>query len=332
MTANNPPPMTWDIDIALLTNPYMVRSLLKVTLGAAALTGILVSFLLAIQGDWALVAPMLGLFAAAGVGFFLLSLLIMWAVFGNRQPVRFTVSADGVRVESRDRRAKAIARSAVILGLLAGRPGAAGSGLLSMTQENQALAWSGAFRAKADPTRHTIALANRWRILLMVYCTADNFEAVRAQIHERMTSHHTAERARGPSPVPAYLLRTALAVLACLPVFLLADVFDLGLLLPLLLMSFAIASVWFVRHLAWVVLGCAGALAAGMLSGGWALRESSLHRGQTYHRYETLSGDHWALTALAAAGLAYLCWSAIQVLRRRTRPALESDLTDSGGG
>lgn len=323
--------LRWDIDIPLLTNVHMLRAMLTVTLGSAALVGALVSLMLAVQGDWSAIPPLLGLFAAAGLGFALLALLVMGLVFGNRLRARFSVDDQGVGFQTRDRVAKASNRAALVLGLVLGRPGAAGSGLLAMTQEQQTLRWTGGFRAEFDAAHHSIGLRNRWRTLLRVYCTPDNHAAVCALIREQMARHQTAERAAGRSPVGGYLGRTALAVLACVPMFLLAPVYGHGLLLPLLLMCFAIASVWFVRHLAWVVLGCGAALVVSMLMAGLALRESSFSRGTHFRRYEVLSGDDWALTALALLGLAYLAWHAVQTLRARTVPALEADLQDADG-
>ena len=321
----------WDIDIPLLTNVYMLRAMLTVTLGSAALVAALVSLMLAVQGDGSLIPPMLGLFAAAGLGFLLLALLVMGLVFGNRLRARFSVDDQGVSFQTRDRVAKASNRAALALGLVLGRPGAAGSGLLAMTQEQQTLRWAGGFRAEFDAAHHSIALRNRWRTLLRVYCTPDNHAAVCARVREQMARHHTAERAQGRSPVAGYVVRTALAVLACVPMFLLAPVFDYGLLLPLLLMCFAIATIWFVRHLAWVVLGCSATLAVSMLMAGMVVRESAFSRGTHFRRYEVLSGDDWALSVLALLGLAYLAWHAVQTLRKRSVPALEADLQDAEG-
>ena len=323
------PALRWDIDIPLLTNVHMLRAMAGVTLGSAALVAALVSLMLAVQGDWSLIPSIAGLFVAAGLGFLLLALLVMGLVFGNRLRARFSVDDHGVGFQTRDRVARAGNRAALVMGLLLGRPGAAGSGLLAMSQEQQALGWAGSFRAEFDAAHHSIALCNRWRTLLRVYCTPDNYAAVCARIREQMARHGTAGRAMGRSPVGGYLGRTVLAVLACVPMFLLAPVYGHGLFLPLLLMCFAIATVWFVRHLAWVVLGCSATLVANLLMAGLAMRESSFSRGTHFRRYEVLSGDDWALTALAMLGLAYLAWHAVQTLRRRAVPALEGDLQDA---
>jgi hypothetical protein len=323
--------LQWDIDIPLATNPVMWGGLVKAVLGAAVGVAALVGLLLAVQGDWPLVLPVAGLLLACGAGLLLLAGLVMVLVFGNRLGARFVVDAKGVRYAQRDRRAHATNRAALVLGLLLGRPAAAGSGLLATLDEQQTLRWQGAFRAVAHPARHTIALRNRWRTLLWVYCTPDNFEAVQALLERHMALNGTAARAAGPSPLRGHLARTALVVLACLPLFLLAPVYGHGLLLPLLLMCFALATVWLLRPLAWVVLVAAAMLLVRMLMGAVEPRPSSFRAGITDWRFERLSGDDWALTALAALGLVYLVWLAVQTLRARTLPALEGDLLDGNG-
>jgi hypothetical protein len=327
VTANSIHPITWVIDVPLATNGYMLRTMLKITLGASLLVGAMVSFLLAVQGDWQLIPPLLQMFILGGVGFFLIAVLIMLVAFGNRFRMRFTVGADGVRCETLDPVAKIGNRGALIVGVMAGRTGASGNGLLSITQENQALNWAGMCHADFDSVRHTIALRNRWRILMMIYCLPENYDAVRGLVSHCMTLHQTAKRSTGKSPVGSYLLRTVMVVLACVPVFVLGDVYDYDLFLPLLLMCFSIAMVWLVRHLAWVVLITSAMIVISMLTNALSMRQSSFFSVQSYRRFEVLSGDNWSLTVLGMVGILYLLWLATQILRERVRPALEADMT-----
>lgn len=321
----------WDIDIPLATNPVMWGAMIKATMGAALGVSALVGLLLAVQGDWRLVLPVAGLLLACGAGLLLVAGLVMVLVFGNRLGAHFVVDAEGVRYAQRDRRAHAANRGALVLGLLLGRPAAGGSGLLATLDERKALRWQGAFRAEAHPARHTIALRNRWRTLLWLYCTPTNFDAVQALVNRHMAQHGTAGRAAGTSPLRGHLLRTVLVVAACLPLFLLAPVYGHGLLLPLLLMCFALATVWLLRPLAWVVLVAAVLLVVRMLMGAVEPRASQFRPGITYWRFDLLSGDDWALTALGALGLVYLVGLALRTLQGRVLPALEGDLLDGSG-
>jgi hypothetical protein len=330
MTTSGIRPITWDIDIPLVTNGYMLRAMLKVTLGASVLVDALVSFLLAVQGEWRLIPIMGAFFALGGAGFFLVSLLIMLLVFGNRFHARFTVGDEGVCYETLDRVAKAGSRGVLLLGLMTARAGAAGSGLLAHTQQRQTLSWSGRFRVGFDPLRRTVVFGNSWRTLMVVYCLPDNYDSVRQRVCDCMRLHQTALRGVGRSPVVVSGLRTVLVVLACLPAFMLGDVFDYGLLLPLLLMCFAIAMVWLVRHLAWVVLVTSVSIVVSAVSNAMSMRQSPFFGAQHYRRFEVLSGDHWALTVLAIVGIFYLMWLARQILRQRIRPVLEADMLEGG--
>jgi hypothetical protein len=60
-----------------------------------------------------------------------------------------------------------------------------------------------------------------------------------------------------------------------------------------------------------------------------AERQSYLGKG-TYLRYETLSGDAWALIVLAILSTATMVWLAIATLRQRIVPALTQDMIDGG--
>ena len=330
MIANSIPPIKWVIDAPLVTNGYMLRSLLKITLGSSLLVGVLISFLLAIQGDWQFIPSILQMFVFGGVGFFLISMLIMLVVFGNRFWTRFTVGAESVRCETLDRVAKMGNRGALVLGLISGETDASASGLLAITQENQALHWSGMFHVGFDSVRHTIALRNRWRTLMMINCLPENYDPVRDLISQCLRRHQTAERCAGKSPLGSYLLRTVIVLLACVPVFVLGGVYDYDLVLPLLLMCFSIAMVWLVRHLAWVVLMTSVMIVISMLTNALSMRQSSFFSGQSFRRFEVLSGDNWALTALTMVGILYLLWLATQILSERIRPALEADMTEIG--
>lgn len=325
--------LRWEVSVPLVTDRRNLVAMATVSLGAGALVGALVALLLAVQGDWSLVLPVLSAFMLAGAAFFVLALGLMALLFGNRMHVRYTLTPQHLRCESLDRVARATHRAALVVGLLAGRPGAAGSALLAMTQEDQRLRWDGAFVAVPDPRRHTIVLRNRWRTLMAVRCSPDNYGAVEAAIHRAMAAHGTAGRSQGASPLPACLRRTAFTVLATLPLLLVADGnADDTLWLPFVLMCLAIASLWFVRPLAWAALGVAALLATRLLAGLFEQRHSTYRPGSVFPRHEVLSGDDWALLALATAGLAYLAGTAVRILRRRVQPLLESDLHDAGEG
>lgn len=319
----------WELGIPLLTNRHVVGGLAKAFLGGAAIVTLLVGLLLGVQGEWKAVPGLAALLFAIGGALLLAGLVVMGLAFGNRLRTRFTVDSDGVRLETVDRVARVGSRGSFLLGLALGSGAAAGAGLLAAVDEDQAVRWSGAFRAVPEPATHSIAFRNGWRTLLRLYCPEDRFEATSRIVQGHMDRCGTAARCRTGSPVGAYLLRTALVVVATLPVFAVGDVLGFGLLPPLLLLCFAVATVWFVRPMAWVVLGILVAVLGMGVAGAFAVRTSQVGRG-TYLRHETISGDDWAMLVLAALGMAGLAWLAIATIRRKIAPALTSDLADAG--
>ena len=125
------------------------------------------------------------------------------------------------------------------------------------------------------------------------------------------------------------LARTLLVVIACLPIFALGELFNFSLLPPFILLCFGVAMVWFLRPLAWVVMLMLAVIGVLVLAGSLEERASYFSDAH-YLRYEMLSGDSWALVALAATGATVLLWLAIATLRQRIRPALEQDFVDGG--
>lgn len=316
--------LRWEVAVPLASNRYMLAGLAKATLGGAALVTCLVTILLAIQGEWQAMPRIAALLAMIGLGLLAIGVLVMVAIFRNHLRLRFTVDNVGVTAETVDRVAKTGNRAALLVGLVLGRPAAAASGLLATQQELQQLHWKGAFRAELEPATHSIALLNGWRTLLRIYCLPGNYELVTRTVSSFMTTHGTARRGSTKSPLARYLWRTAAVTLAALPALVFGDVYGVGLLLPFLLLCFAIAMVWLVRGLAWVVL-----LAAVSTFGAMAFRLLILH--STGAGYRALSGDDWALSALATLGLLIIVAIAIAVIRGRIQPALVADEQDGSG-
>lgn len=322
-------PLQWDIDVPLLSNRHMLSALAKAMLGAGGIVVALVSLLLGFQGAWDVIPGVAVLLLGISLGLFALGLVVMAFPFRNRLASRFTIDTEGVHLVVTDRTARAGNRMAFWMGLALGSGATAGSGLLAATQETQSLRWGGAFRAVVEPATRSIAFRNGWRTLLRVYCRPDNFSEAVDRVQREMAAHATVERASQRSPLGAYLARTLLVAVACLPILAVSDVFDFSLLPPFILLCFGVAMVWFLRPLAWVVLVMVAVIGLLVVSGSLEGRVSSVSQSH-YLRYQMLSGDSWALIVLAAVGAATLLWLAVATLRGRIRPALEQDMIDGG--
>jgi hypothetical protein len=323
-------PLTWELDVPLLTNRIIVGGVLRAFGLAGLIMGSLLSLLLVVQGEFDALGPIwlltLGICAAlAAVG-----LVAMLVIFRNRMRFRFTVTDDDVTVEQIDTTARAVNRLAVVAGAFAGSPSAAGSGLIAASQETQRVDFSGAFTVRLLPRARVIVFANGWRRLLYIYCTPENYELVAARVTEAMRAHGTAGRARR-SPLPRYLGYTALAIAATLPSFMTVEAFDVSLLVPLLILCFALATLWLIGAFGWVVLGVGIFELVAIAMHGLSTADSFFEPGVTYARWTVFSGDDWAIIVLTALGLAVLAWLSIRAITGSLPSMLASDESDMAG-
>lgn len=322
--------IVWETDLRLFSREMLLSwtKVMIITLGVMAL---ILGMAMVPSEGWKAILNILPMLATLVAGLWALGLLVMALVFRGRYRVRYTVSDQGIRLETLSTVAKKANRLAIVLGALSGKPGLAGAGLISTTQETQEVKWKGRFHMAQSPSRQTIALKGPWRNLMLVQCTAENYAQVAARITAELDKHRTAGRAPAQSPLPGYLLRSLLVVLTSLPCFILADEYHLDALLPLLMFCFALATVWFIPLFGWVVLGTLGLQAVRLAAALLESRTSMFRPGETYLRYTVLSGDDWALIALAGAGMAWLAWFSLGAIRGRIPSALTADFGDMEG-
>ncbi|MEE4659683.1 MAG: hypothetical protein V2J89_04390 [Halieaceae bacterium] len=319
-------PNSWEVDIPLLTNPNMLGAWLKAMGATYLLCMLIMGAVMVGTGEWEQLPMLAGIFALVVGGILVLGLLIMLLVFGNRFRARFTVSDKGIAYEGIDKRARSLARMAVVAGALGGSARTAGAGLLAVSGENVDLQWQGIASARYQPRRHTIVLRNAWRDLMHVYCTPENYAAVRSLVEQQVPDQGAAvQPSAGRSPLPWALLHTGLVVGACMPLFALNDITRLDIFVPLLIMLFALAIVWLIPLFGWVVLPLAAYLLIDQLLALTGLREYTLVNTYSYRKYEALDGGEWAIVMLALAGLVYLAWISWQAVRGRFVPVLMRD-------
>jgi len=321
----------WEIDVPLLSNRIMVGGVARGFGLAALIMGSLLTFLLAVQGEFDAIGPIWLLTLAVCGGLLVVAVLVMLLVFRNRMRFRFTVDDDGVLAEQIDTTARAANRLAIVAGALSGSMGGTGSGLIAASQEVQRVDFHGAFRMQTLPRARVIVFRNGWRRLLFVYCSPENFAEVAERISSAMIAHGTATRVSGRSPLPRYLGYSAIVVLATLPAFLTVETFDVSLLIPLLMLSFALAMVWLLGVFGWVVIGVALVQAGALVADALSIRESFFEPGTSFARWTVYSGDDWALLVLTALGLGVLCWLSVRAITGRLRSALASDEADMAG-
>lgn len=321
------PTIDWEIGVPLATNRRMLRDMALV-FGLGAVIGYaFVAMALAAQGEWKGLVPLAIGFGAVGIGLYVIGFLIMLVFFGNRMRMRFRVGPEGVFAGTVDRRAKAANRLAIVAGVLGGKPGVAGAGMIAAGGEEVATGWAAVQRADYDPRAHRIALRNRWRTMIVLYCTAENYAAVADLVRGCIAAVPAAKRVRGGNPVPALLGWTAAVIAASFPAFVMPYPLTLDLLAPMILVAFAVATVWLIPLFGYVILACVAYLVFEVTTLGLATRRNQFS-GQVYSGFDSLDGPEWFALILFAAGMAFLVWFAIRAVRGRIPSALTTDAAE----
>lgn len=323
--------ITWEADLPLLRGSEVLGDLVKVFAISGGLVALLLSLLLATSGE-AEQIPMAvaGSAVLAGV-LLLIGLLASGLLFGGRMRFRYVVDRHGIRITLVDRRARAVNRLTLVAGVLAGKPGGAGTGLIAIGQEEIALEWDGAFRATLEERRRTITFRNAWRRLVVVHVTPDLWSAVVERIQAEMRVAGTEARAsRRTSPLPRILGLSVAAVVASLACFPLADAFDVDLFPLILVLCFAVATIWLVSLFAWVVFGGLILIDASVVISLLEVRTSMFFPGETYRGFDVLGDGDIAALVLALVGQAVLLAMGRAALRGRLPSMLERDMDDQG--
>ncbi|HDP95509.1 MAG TPA: hypothetical protein ENN40_09145 [Candidatus Aminicenantes bacterium] len=305
--------ISWESRVGLLTNPLVLKQTALTVIGAGLIMAFLLSFIMAVTGEFSSILPLLGASVLVAAGLGLLAAFIMLVFMGNRVRVRFTVSKDGILWQTVDKRVLGTNRLAVIAGVLGGSMQTAGAGALATSREKEFVAWNEIATMETNPKHLQIVLRNSWRPVMMVVCLPENFQMVVDYATQRIhpaTAEDGAPRKAVVKPIGRALLRSLAVSLTSAPVFMLnSSWIELDPFFPLLMFCFALATVWLIPFFGWVVLGAGAIVAAQVLSGGifW---------------FSVLDGGEQAVYVLAWAGLVWLAWFSIGALRGRFPPPL----------
>jgi len=186
---DDPDALSWRISTPLLTNRFMFLDFLRwMGLTAAAMALIAGVIGLVIRDAQAFLG-ILALFGLICAGMSVLFVLIMLFYFGNRMDLAYRLDARGVNALVADRRGKAANRAAVVLGVLAGKPGAVGAGLLARAQENTRVDFADVRRARFSPRQRVISLRDRWWRSVRLYCTDKSYQEAERRVREGLGRH-----------------------------------------------------------------------------------------------------------------------------------------------
>jgi hypothetical protein len=324
MKAKKQPEISWDISVPLITNPHLFRSSFKLWLMTWLIAIFFFGFIFLVKGDFDVVLPILKLMTMLIVGIWVIMLIVMLSYFGNRMPMRFTINHDGVTCEITSKRSKWANRALIVLGILARKPGAVGTGAIALSQESQTFEWKRIYSVVFNDKRNIITLRNRWRSLIMIFCLPENYgkivEIIKSHIPRRPENIKTQK-----NPMIRLLSRTALTTLACVPLFRLDYPFKIDLFLPIFILCFALATIWLIPLLGYVVMVAVLYVTIVILSQGFKVHSSSFSIHEKHRGFEFVHGDEWVFMALLGLAMFYLVWSSWRAVKGKDESALFLD-------
>lgn len=186
----SPPPadgLEWESEMKLINNRFFLGDLLKWTIATMLVCAAIFIPLFGISGGKdGLFAALL--FLSLPPVLIFLGTFIFVIIMGNRVPMAFRIDALGVNMRSVSKRVKSINRTAMILGVLAGKPGMVGAGMAGASQENTTIAWQDLRKVRFHPVQQVIFLKGGILSRIRVYCTPQNYPSVEHLIRSRMPS------------------------------------------------------------------------------------------------------------------------------------------------
>jgi hypothetical protein len=298
----------WKLDVSLLGQPSMIFNFVKVIVGSFLIVFVFVGAAMLSGGTRIeVVLGLAQLFVMCSGIVAILMLFVILVFFRNRMTMAYRIDEDGARSLMIDRRARSGSRVAAVVGALSGQPGVAGAGLIAIGSESQFVRWSAVRKVRYSPRWKAIGLVNDWRTVMTLYCSDVNYDEVAGVVARSVGKSCPSKR---KNPLPGLLFRTVLTLVACSPLFGLHGIMGSDDFIPFLTLGFALASVWLIPILAWLVFASLAWIAFSCVV--------------ATHVY----GGVIALVP-SALGCAYLAVQSAALLTGRVRSALLGDEEES---
>jgi hypothetical protein len=284
----------------------------------------LFGFIFVVTGEFDVLLSMLTIMTMITVGLWVFMLLVMIIFLGNRMSLHFTINKGGVTCDNTSKHSKVANRLLIVMGILARKPGAVGTGVIALSQESQTFEWERVYAVKYNEKRKVITLRNRWRSLIMIFCLPENYSAVVETINEKF--HRQPENQQlNKNPLSSLFLRTALTILSCVPLFRLDYPFKVDLFIPIFILCFSMATIWLIPLFGYIVIGAVLYLTIVIISQGLQVHSSQFSFLGNYRGFEIINGDEWVFMALMFLGIIYLIWSSWRAIKGKDESALFID-------
>lgn len=183
-----PGQISWSIRVSIFRNPIILKQL---GLAIGIPSGIIVIVIGLTSGKSVYTLYALGLIGAL---LFFTWLFIM-VVYGGKHDAAFHLDDKGASFRTQPGEAKKnriVNTLAVLLGLLSGRPAAAGAGMLAQSRQQVFIHWKRAKRVKYVPRGRTILLRAGWMENMGIFCTSENYALVEQFVRAK-TKHLDGE-------------------------------------------------------------------------------------------------------------------------------------------
>lgn len=177
--------LEWQSDMKLLNNRFFLGDLVKWSGLTVLVCGVFFFGLFGLDGGRDGVQVVL-VFMSIPLVLIFLGTLIFALIMGNRVPMEFRLDDDGIHMKSVSRRVKNINRTAMIVGMLAGKPGMVGAGAIGASQERTSIAWSSLRRVRFHPAQGVVFVKGGILSRLRLYCTPQNYQAVEQIIRSHL--------------------------------------------------------------------------------------------------------------------------------------------------
>ncbi|UTF49898.1 conjugal transfer protein [Desulfomicrobium sp. ZS1] len=172
----------WSIQVPIFRNPVILKQL---GLAIGIPFGLIFVIMLA---SGASIADLRYPAILIGLLFFLTWLFIR-IVWGGKYDAEFVIDGKGIRCRTAARQAKQnriINGLTVVLGLLSGKPAAAGAGILAQSRQDVLVKWGSVKKIKELPHSNTIMVYGGFAQNIAVFCIPENYQQVREYITSKI--------------------------------------------------------------------------------------------------------------------------------------------------
>ena len=183
--------LRWEIGVPILTNRFIMTQL-------AFAFGIPVIIIIAIVfavSNWngSLLIKTLFYALIAVVLLLLVSALIILAIYGNRSYSIFEINEKGIKqypAKKTEKKNVIVNTILFLAGIFLAKPGYMGTALTANSTNYASIKWKDISKLKFYPKQKAIMVKNKWRTVLVVYCTEENYNEIYRYMSNKFSDVH----------------------------------------------------------------------------------------------------------------------------------------------